>query len=111
MIILINSLFQTGDTALTFACFRGYMAFVKIIVENTPAERQKELIDHQRNVILIIFFAVLLLATFLQCHAFLYKFQDNWSALLLASRHGHTEVVRYLLEKDASMTVSNKVRS
>ena len=52
MMVLLDSLFQTGDTALTFACFRGYLAFVKIIVENIPAEHQKKLINHQRNVIL-----------------------------------------------------------
>ena len=33
-----------------FASFRGHVGLVKILVENTPLERQKELIDYQRNV-------------------------------------------------------------
>ena len=37
--------------------------------------------------------------------------QDQWSALLLATRHGHTKVVEVLLNAGASMTVSNKVRA
>ena len=40
---------------------------------------------------------------------FVFSFQDGWSALMLASRNGHKEIVKYLIEANASLDLQKKV--
>ena len=38
-----------------------------------------------------------------------FSFQDGWSALMLASHDGHTEIVKYLIEAKASLDLQEEV--
>ena len=40
---------------------------------------------------------------------FVFSFQDGWSALMLASRYGHTEIVKYLIEAKALLDLQEEV--
>ena len=40
---------------------------------------------------------------------FVFSFQDGWSALILASRYGHTKIAKYLIEAKASLDLQQKV--
>ena len=40
---------------------------------------------------------------------FVFSFQDGWSALMLASRNGHTEIAKYLIEAKASVNLQKQV--
>ena len=40
---------------------------------------------------------------------FVFSFQDGWSALMLASLFGHTEIVKYLIEAKASLDLQKQV--
>ena len=44
------------------------------------------------------------------CGGALCLIQDGWSALMLASDSGHTEVVQLLLSSGAKVDLQNKVR-
>ncbi len=35
--------------------------------------------------------------------------QDGWTALMFASQNGHTEVVKFLIEANASVDIQNQV--
>ena len=38
-----------------------------------------------------------------------FSFQDGWSALVLASRYGHAEIVKYLIEAKALLDLQKQV--
>ena len=40
---------------------------------------------------------------------FVFSFQNGWSALMLASRYGRTEIVKYLIEAKASLDLQMQV--
>ena len=40
---------------------------------------------------------------------FVFSFQDGSSALMLASRDGHTEIVKYIIEAKALLDLQEKV--
>ena len=40
---------------------------------------------------------------------FVFSFQDGWSALMSASKEGHTEIAKYLIEAKASVDVQTQV--
>ena len=42
---------------------------------------------------------------------FVFSFQDGWSALMMASCNGHTEIVKYLIEAKASLDLQKQVYS
>ena len=40
---------------------------------------------------------------------FVFSFQDGLSALMLASRNGHTDIVKHLIGAEASLDLQGKV--